>query len=420
MEDLSKKTVMFVDNGLFCAMASRIAKDFGKVYYHCGQGGPFPHLSRARIGYGMPGLELVESPFDVPLDEIDLWVFPDIGWGALQQHLVAFGCRVWGARRGDELENERVAMKKLMKKLGLPVGPYHIVKGGDALLEFMKTHDNVYSKLPKYRGDWETIGGKSFEELEPKLKEDLNRMGALRHTVEFVVEEAIPDAVELGTDYYNVDGQFPSQLLAGVEVKDRGYLAKFCKRSELPEPLIRVDDALSPTLKGYQYRGFCSTEVRIGKDHKPYLVDYTARAGSPPNELYQEFYLNLSQILWEGAGGVLVDPEPIAKFGAQITIHSTYTTEHEQPVLFDKSVDDRVKLVNCAIIDDIHYVLCQHEGMEVVGSVIGWGDTPESAIEDAKTIAKEVHGYAIDVPQEALDEAQSQIDKAAEFGLKMF
>lgn len=421
MEDLSKKSLMFVDNGLFTEMASRLSrKGFGKVYYHCSQGGPFPSMKRAFLGHGFEGVELVESIWDIPMEDVDCYAFPDIGWGATQEHLVSLGARVWGARRGDELENERVAMKALLKKLGLPVGPFEVIKGMEALRKFLGANPDQFVKLSKYRKDWESLGVNDYEELKPKLDELANEMGPFQDIAEFVVEAALPDCVELGEDMFTIDGAYPAMIDAGVEIKDMGYGARFVRRDSLPEPLTRVSTLLSQIFKSYQYRGFFSSEVRIGKDHKPYFIDACCRCGSPPSELYQEHFLNLPQIIWEGAGGKVIDPEVKKVFGAQIILHSTWTDTHFQPVAFPEDLREHIKLVNPVKIEGKYYVVPQCEGMETIGSAIGFGNTMDEAIEEATEVSKSVRGYGIDVPTDALSKMQEQLDKAEEMGLKLF
>ena len=235
--------------------------------------------------------------------------------------------------------------------------------------------------------------------------------------MDFVIEDPIDDAIELGMDAYIVDGKHPSKLLAGIEIKDQAYVGVFKPWSEFPEPLTRVSTALEPVMKGYGYRGSYSTEVRVTKEGKPYLIDMTCRLPSPPNELYQEFYTNLGEVVWNGANGELVDPEPVAKFGAQIRLRSDWARNEWQPV---HGVTDRVKLINPVVIDGQWYVIPQNYEITEIGSVVGWGDTLDAAIADARKQAESVSGYGIKASSWALDDAQAEVDKCEEYGLKMF
>ena len=82
-DDISTKTVLFVCNPLFVDMATRLARDFKKVYLYVPVSGSFPTMNHGMVGYGLEGVELVDNMWD-KYDEIDLYVFPDLGHAALQ------------------------------------------------------------------------------------------------------------------------------------------------------------------------------------------------------------------------------------------------------------------------------------------------------------------------------------------------
>lgn len=419
--NFSDKTVMVVDNGLFCEIAIRLAQDFAKVYYCCPSWvDAFPKMNKAMIGHGFDEIEVVEDVQGAHFDDIDLFVFPDVYFGQLQVSLEAEGHLVWGARMGEELELSRDSTKRLMAELGLPVGPWKKVRGMDKLREFLKENKNQYVKVNKWRGILETFLSKDYRSVEPKLDEVEYGLGAFKDMIDFIVEEELTDKVELGVDAFTIDGQFPKKLLSGIEVKDAGYVGIFKDYADLPKELTLFDQLFSNTLKDYGYRGFYSTEVRIGKDHKPYMIDFCARAGSPPNEVYQEFYKNISEIIWDGANGKVTDPIPEAKYAAELLIHSTWADKNWQPVDFPKDMRRFVKLRNATKIKGRHFVIPQAVGLPEIGSTIGWGKTLKEAMQMAMDVAKEVEGYYIRIPNEAFDEAEEEIAKLDEFGIKMF
>jgi hypothetical protein len=421
MNDLSKKTVMCVDNGLFVSLALRLAQDFGKVYYCCPSWvSAFPKMNELMIGYGFDEIEVVETIRGPQFDEIDLFVFPDVYFGEDQVSLEAEGKLVWGARMGEELELQRDATKDLMKEVGLPVGPWKKVKGMDGLREFLQANKNQHVKVNKWRGVTETFFSKDYQSSEPKLDEVEHSLGKFKYVINFIVEEDLSDKVEIGVDAFTVDGAFPSKLLSGIEVKDVAYVGVFKDYAELPKELTLFDQKLAPTLKDYGYRGFYSTEVRIGKDHVPYMIDFCARAGSPPSELYQEFYKNISEIIWDGANGKVTDPIPEAKYAAELLIHSPWADKNWQPVDFPKDVSRFVKLRNATKIKGRHYVIPQAVGLPEIGATVGWGNTLKAAMEMAVEVAKQVDGFYIKVPFEAFDEADEEIAKLDAFGIKMF
>src|ERR1700722_8124985 len=118
MTNYRSKTVCVVDNGLFLEVARTLAKDFGKVLYYMPWQSGYPKSNVLLVGHGIPGIKRIDSFWPL-LDEIDLFVFPDVYEGPLQEHLVSLGKRVWGSRNGDELELFRADSKEHMKALGI-------------------------------------------------------------------------------------------------------------------------------------------------------------------------------------------------------------------------------------------------------------------------------------------------------------
>jgi hypothetical protein len=418
MSEISSKSILVVDNGLFCSLAVRLAQDFGKVYYCCPSWvDAFPKMNKAMIGHGYDEIEVVDDVFGPHFDEIDLFVFPDVYFGELQVWLESQDKLVWGARMGEELELSRDGMKKLMTKLGLPVGQWEKVRGMDKLREFLKANKNQHVKVNKWRGILETFLSKDYRSVEPKLDEVEYNLGAFKSIIDFVIEEDLPDKVEIGVDAFTVDGAFPTKLLAGIEVKDAGYVGMFQNYADLPRELTEFDEKMAPTLKAYGYRGFYSTEVRTGKDHKGYMIDFCARAGSPPSEVYCEFYKNLSDIIWDGANGKVTDPIPEAKYAAELLIHSSWADKNFQPVDFPKDINRFIKLRNAMKINGRNYVIPQVVGLPEIGACIGFGNTLKDAMKMAEDVADQIEGYYIRVPKESFEEAQGEIAKLEKIGI---
>jgi hypothetical protein len=420
MKPVKEVTAMVIDNGLFVETAVCLARTYKKVYY-CVLGWPnaFPKMQEAWIGRGLEEIEVVDDPWQV-YDQIDLWIFPDIYYGPMQVWLESQGKKVWGSRMGEEMELYRDDMKVTMKKLGLEVQPYVVLKGTDALREHLKKHKNKWVKINKFRGTAETFYSKDYKEVEPKLDEMEYRLGAFKKVIEFIVEDDLPDRVEVGIDCYTIDGDFPTKTLSGIEVKDKGYVGIFLDYKKLPAVIIDFNEKLKDTLRDYGYRGFYSTELRVNEDKQAVMIDLCARQGSPPGELYQEFYLNLAEIIWGGANGEVVDPKPIAKYGAEILLHSSWADQNWQPVDFPEKNRRNIKLRNATKIEGRYYVIPQECGLPEIGAAIGYGDTLEAAIKMACEMAESVSGYYIESYPDCLNKAQEEIDKLDDFGVNYF
>lgn len=409
--NLKDKTVCVIDNGLFVDFACRLAKDFKEVLYWTPWVSAFPKSNNRLIGYGLEELKRIQYPWN-HVDSVDLWVFPDVYFGDMQQELIRQGKRVWGARMADRIELHREWARTLFAKLGLPVANYQEVVGIDALRDYLKDHPNVWVKVSTVRGDMETWRSESYDLSEPKLDELEHKLGAKKKLAEFMVEDSIDDAIEVGYDGFTVDGQFADTSFFGFEIKDLGFVGKVVAYNDLPEPIKDVNGKLSPWLKRQKYRGFISTELRVTRDGTPYLIDPCARAGSPPSEIYQDLYSNWCQIIWEGADGNMVEPEAIAKFGVEAMIHSSWADKNWQAVSFPEEIRPFVKLRNATKIDGVYYVVPTDCGLPEIGAVIGFGDTVEEAIEDVTDHANQVKGYYIDIKLDSIPKALHEIETA--------
>jgi hypothetical protein len=426
LKDPSEVNCIVYDQGLFFEQAVTLAKTFKSVKYCVPWESAFPKMNLAMIGYGFEdeGVEIVDSIFP-HLEEADFVMFPDLNHGALQEYLVDQGIPVWGSRLGECLETSREGLKEILTALKLPVGKYEIVKGMDNLRTYLKENNRVYVKINRYRGQFETFFSKNYRQVEAKLDEIEYNLGAFKYITEFIVEEELADRVEIGTDSWvitddNGKAHFPEHTISGVELKDRGYLGRFKKYADLPEPMTRVNEKLKPVFAAYNYRGFMSTEVRIGKDLKPYFIDACTRSPSPPNELTQIQYQNFAECIYYGAHGIVVDPIPTAEYGCELLIHSAWADKGWQEVSFPKEYRDQVKLRNPAKINDKYYCIPQSVGLPEIGAVVGLGSSIKEAIDNALEVANSVEGYYIETICAAAEEGMEQIEKMNKLGLSVF
>ena len=426
MTDLSGKNCLFIDNGLFISIAKNLSKKFGDVFYWSPWSNAFPKSNSALIGVGVEGITRVNDIWmkngKYPgMKDIDLVVCPDVYSGDLQLHLVEdCGKRVWGGRMGEELELYRDDAKELFRKLKLPVSPYKVVTGLDNLRSYLKEHERQWVKCNIFRGDFETFYAENYNNVEPFLDGLEHNLGAKKKITQFIVEDSLDDCIETGCDLYNIDGQYPSKCISGIEIKDLGYLAHFGNYSRMPKEITGFNEAIAPTLKKYGYRGFMSTEIRVTKKERtPYMIDFCARAGSPPSELYQNMFSNLAEIIWHGADGEMVDPICKDEWGVEVMLHAQWADQNWQNVQFPKEIRDNVKLRNLAVIDDEYYAVPQSVGLPEIGAVVASDKTMQGAIDKVKGYCDQISGYYIECHTEALDKAQEELDKLKEMGITL-
>ncbi len=412
-------TVLWIDNGLFVSFAAHISTQFKKSYYWTPWVSGFPRSNPLLPGFGLDGIERVRH-WEPLFEEVDLFIFPDVYYGTLQVLLSSLGKRVWGPRLGESLELKRWTTKQLFKSLGMPVAHSELIVGLDNLREHLKSHEDVWIKVSAVRGDMETWHSMNYDLSETRLDQLEQSLGAKKHIEEFIVENAIRDAIETGFDGWIIDGESPQTGMAGVEIKDEGYLLAVKDKSDIPPEIIWCNDKLKPFFKGNQYRGWYSTEVRIVKEGDeliPYLIDPTCRCGSPPNEIYQNLFSNWGEIIWNGAVGELVEPEPVFKFGAEALIHSGFADSNWQPVYFPDSVRPFIKLRNHCRINGKDYVVPQDAKLPEIGAVIGVGNTMDEAIKHLQENCSQVKGYYLDIKTKSIPVAIEEMEKAEQMGV---
>src|SRR5580698_7548721 len=112
--DLSKATVCVVDQGLFAELAAVLAPSFGRTLYCSTWKTAFPRSNASAVGKGLAGVQRIESFWPI-IDQIDLFVFPDILNGDYQIYLRRLGKRVWGSGQAEELELSRAHAKRWMR-----------------------------------------------------------------------------------------------------------------------------------------------------------------------------------------------------------------------------------------------------------------------------------------------------------------
>jgi hypothetical protein len=416
MTDLSDKICCVVDHGLFVELAIRLSRDFGKVYYHVPWERGFPIVNEAVIGNGFDEITWVDEIWDV-LDEVDLFVFPDVLHSGLQLHLASLGKRVWGSRKGDSLEIGRAKLKKVQEELGMHHPKYEIVRGLDNLRSFLKENSDKYVKVSKFRGMMETFHHTEYAQTEPILDQLAVKFGSVKNAMPFLVETPVETDIEVGYDGYCVDGAFPAFGIQGYEVKDKSLIASVQKYSDMPKEITIVNQVLAPVLKIYGYRNFWSTEIRV-KDGNSYLIDPCCRAPSPCLEIQLELWENLGEILWHGAAGELVDQKPAAQFGVEAIIDHNGDEHSWRTLEVPDKVRRWVKLYNVARVDGTYVMPPFPHSCDAIGAVVGIGDTLPEAIDQLISHVAALKDQPVTVKVESLYDGLEEIQQAEKKGLE--
>jgi hypothetical protein len=412
LQTYNTKSVLIWDGGLYPELAVTLSKSFGKVYYHSpwNQGG-MPKENFKQIGK-VPKVERTDRPFEV-IDDVDLFIFPDLYFPDIQAHLEKLGKRVFGSKYGEELEIYRDMAKSHFKKIGLPISPYEVIEGLEKLREYLRKNKDQFVKISETRGDTESFHSESYPLIEGKLDEMAHELGKMGDLKKFIVEGSIKKdgekVQEIGYDGWCIDGIFPNQSLWGVESKDKGYLGIIQESKDMPDPIVASNDMISETMLKYKYRNLYSTEL-IVKPKEWFFLESTCRFPEPPNGLQLHMIKNLPDVFWHGAEGKCLDPEFDEPCGAELILDSDFAQKNWQAVEIPKEITENVKLKKMTVIKNEYYIVPQIIQLPEIGSVVATGKTLKEAKEKCVEYAKMVKGFMIDSFPESLDEAEEQMN----------
>lgn len=419
MTDLSRKSCVVLDHGMFVEVAHRLSRDFGKVYYvnpcheEC-----MPKIDNAVVGDGFDNIERISEIWEV-IEKVDLCVFPDVHHGYMQQHIESMGIPVWGGRRADELELKKVLFRAIQRQMGMHTPQYEVIIGLDDLRRFCENPDNDdrWIKMsPQYRGNRETFHHKNLSCSREILDAMGVDFGPVQEVVKFIAEHPVEAEFESGVDSYCVLGQHPASVLQAYERKDQCCVGAVQDYHELPAPMREISERIWPLLEKYRARQFVSTEVKIDKKHRPYLLEPTVRCASPAGEPQLEMIDNFSQIIYSGAAeDAIEEPKWAGKYYVQVMIEHTGDPKHWRGLKIPDSIRRWVKLYHACQIKDTIAVGPMHE---IIGSLVGIGSTIGEAMDHANEIADALHDQPVTIRMEDLADTLAQIIEAQESGLK--
>jgi hypothetical protein len=419
MKEISQATCLVFDHGLFLPLAERLARDgFKRVLYHSPFEEGFSKINSAILGYGLEGVERCNDIWAVK-GEIDCAVFPDIEHGGLQVELERQGIPVWGSRHGDSLELARLSFHKILGELGLDVPKYRTLQGMTELREFLKANDGPwFIKISRWRGSFETQKFRSWKLDEGLIDSWSVKFGPAKEIVPFMVFDPIETPLEIGGDTYGIDGEWPDQMLHGDENKDKAYIAAVTKRSEMPPQVIDVLDAFSPILKKHRYRNFWSMEIRV-KDDKAYFGDATARAPQPALPSQLENIKNLPEVIYQGAQGVMVQPEYEKSYTAEVLVNMKGDRHAWGVTDVPKELQRWLKLPNSCQINGLRCFPPDENHGDSIGWMCAIDDTIEGLVEKVKQQCDLLpDGMSADLEPlaELMDIVSTGEDKGIEFG----
>ena len=415
MKPVSDVVACVVDYGTFTCLAEKLSETYAKVYYHTPVDDEYRDAKDCVIGDGIPGITRIdELVTPETMREVDLWVFPDIGWGGLQRFLREHGKAVWGSMGADELELYRTKFNRAIKALGLQIIDSVTIKGVTNLALHLKEVKNKWVKINKFRQNMETWHHIDWDHSQRMLEYLAYEFGGVKELVTFVVQDDLETDVEVGYDGWCIDGQYPDQCFQGYEAKNELYLGSLLKATEMPEAVQIVNEAMAPVLKEFGYRNDIATEIRQKGDDF-YFIDPTMRMPGQTGEQGLETCENKAEVIWAGANGEVIQPKYRAQYAAEATLHYTSDIGEAWKTVHFPEGDERrwFKPTHYCMVDG----LCQFPpgANDEIGVVIGIGDTIEEAIDALKKnfdLLKDepvcIHDSGFVDLLEAVHEAQSE------------
>jgi len=415
--NLSKKSCVCLDHGVFVEVALRLAEPggFGKVYYvDPSWEEAFSKTDHAVIGDGFREITRVPEIWDV-IEEVDCAVFCDVHHGAMQEYLERQGVPVWGARRADKMELKKLYFRELQKTLGMEVPKYDVVEGLDALREHCRAETDRWIKVtPQYRGMRETFHHKNYRSSRQKIDEMAVIFGGMQDHLKFLSEKPIKGKFEGGFDSYSVDSRLPKTVISGFERKDECYLAAVLAYLDLPEAL-KLPQAFLDELGKHRYRQMLSTEVKMQATDKGVLLEPTCRFPSPAGEEQMVCYENFPQIVWAGAHGQLLEPRSRCRYMCECMLEHNDDEEFPREITVPKTVREYVKLYNITALDGDRYQIAP--GGKIIGAIVGIGDSPRESVTMLKHIKEALKDEPVTIKMESLGHLIKEIDKSQEAGI---
>lgn len=424
--DISDTTCCIVDAGSFVPLAACMAEKCAKTWYYSPYEQEFLGIERCCIGDGSESFDRIDEFLEPKvLDQIDLFVFPDIGFGGLQRHLKSLDKLVWGSMGASDLELYRTRFLKVLEEAGLPVVQSVKCVGLTALAEHLKEVQNKWVKINRYRDNMETWHHLDWDHSQRQLEHLALVFGPMKEHVVFVVQDAIngdddSPVIEIGYDGWMVtspDGepQFPSSSFQGYELKNKLYLGSQLDATELPEEVIFVNEKIAPFLAQYGYRNFWATEIRV-KDKVPYFIDPTARMAGQTMEHLLNTCTNLPEVILAGAEGRILEPEFESPFAAEATLHYTQENDGWKTFVCPKEVEPYVKLYRYCFVDGA-YQFPPHK-LDELGVILGSGETIEESIDDLKDHFELLKDSPVSIDVSGFADLLKQIQEAEDEGVE--
>jgi hypothetical protein len=376
-------------------LAARLAQDM-EVAYFSSWANAFPVSREFAPACGIDNIERVNDPVAFMLDgKASHVICPDIYTNDLERLARHFKIPTFGSGDENILETDRWHLAEFLDSHGLDLIQQEEIEGIDALGAHLKKHEDKYVKVSVFRGDMESFHHVKWSSTEVWYDDLKRRLGPLAQKMRFLVQDPIPDAIEIGIDTFVLDGKFATPSVLGMERKDAAYFGWVV--DELPEQFGPIVRALSGYFK--DYNNFFSNEMRINK-HGIFMTDATCRIPSPPGGVMMASILNLSNVILKGEQPNYGE----TKYLYEIVLKSDWVADHWLEVTYPD--EHAYAFHNYCKIDGKTWIIPHDSKYVEFGSALGWGSEREQAKERCIEAAKALEGYQVTFDASELDKAE--------------
>lgn len=306
---MEKIRFLVIDTGgIHVDTARKLGQEGHTVYYYTPYQEVYPQFRRFAPGVGVPEIQKVYD-YGKYLDEVDCIFFPYVGMGELAHYLRQKGYVVFGAGRGEEIEQDRPLSLQIMEKVGVKYPESHCVKGIDEAVAKLKsllgqkneTNQNAtgkyFVKFNIFRGEIDSFPAKSVDEAQFMFDSLRGSLGPYANQIPITIQKTV-EGVETGADLFFNGDDFITPGMVGFESGDNyiGYITD--DLSIFKNDLVRV----GKYLRAVNYRGAFSFEC-IFDGHDNYWIDHTTRFPMPLGLMYPTFIQNFGQFILDVATG---------------------------------------------------------------------------------------------------------------------
>lgn len=339
MDGMEKLKFLFIDaGGLSVDAARKVGQEGHTVYYYVPWQSAYSRFQDYAPGCGIPEITKVMD-WAPHVDEVDCIVFPDVGMGELADWLRHKGYLVFGAGKGEEMEQDRILSTKVMEELGIKYPKTYNVNGIDEALQTLgtiigqKTETNqnatgkAFVKFNVWRGSVDSFPAANLKEANYMFDEVRANIGPYSSSMPICIQETV-EGIETGADLFFNGEEFIMPGMWGFE--DGGNYIGYVTDDM---GIFKNDlDRAAKYLRSVNYRGAFSFEcIFDGKDC--YWIDWTCRFPMPLGLMYCTFMENMGAfILGVATGNQKTVPLPVGEYLACMQLQSENALERYLPL----------------------------------------------------------------------------------------